>query len=376
MTVKKTFIVHPNRKIFRQAKKLMKRITQSIVQKNFLLGFISALFVILWAYADVSTGDKDGDYSYKKLPEKPTILVNLHVGKTGGSTMNEILERHYRKEIGESVNCILQPGQHYPLMSIRKLRENFYTRLSLLGKAQACLTGGHIGLEVLNFFPKGTNVKAFAIVREPKSLLLSHFWYALQGGQELEINVVTLDQSLIDFIVTSAQYNNDNVRWFSRNNKLYDNKVPITEEDFQEIKNNIERDFLFVGLSHKFDETLIALRRLMGWKFDENLFYKTKNKTAFKMPEESYPDSILDQVKERFAFDKRLYAWLEKRFDSLTKLLGADFEEEVRVFKRLNYLYQAGNPRFEMELQHVQRHYKWARDPVLPNRDSARKIGD
>lgn len=365
IAVNKTSIVHPDRKTFRQVKKLMKRITQSIVQKSFLLGVVSSLFVIFWAYADISTGERDGDYRYKKLPEKPTVLVNLHVGKTGGSTMNEIFERHYRKEIGESINCVLQPQQYYPLMSIRKPRKNFYTRLSLLGKAQACLTGGHIGLEVLNFFPKDTNVKAFAIVREPKSLLLSHFWYALQGGQKLNIDVVALDQSLIDFIVTSAQYNNDNVRWFSRNNKLYDTKVPITEEDFQEVKANIERDFLFVGLSHKFDETLIALRRLMGWKFDENLFYKTKNKTAFKMPEESYPDSILDQVKERFAFDKRLYAWLEKRFDSLTKLLGADFEEEVRVFKRLNYLYQAGSPLFKAQLQQVQQSYPWASDPCV-----------
>lgn len=300
--------------------------------------------------------------AYTSLPKKPDILVNIHVGKTGGSTMNEILAKHYSDLTEESVNCAdLSKG--YPLESIRKLQEDFFTRLSPEQKSRMKLTGGHIGTEVLNFFPKGTNVKAFAIVRNPKGLILSHFWYAwrnLDDKQKGALNLPELDKALVDFIIQSAQYNNDTVRWFSRNNKFYDNKVPLTEEEFEAIKTTIENDFLFVGLSHRFDETLIALRRLMGWRFDEDLFYKIKNKTEFKLPEDSYPDTILSAVKDRFSFEKRLYSWLEQRFDSLTKLLGDDFEEEVRVFKRLNYLYQTGNPIFEAQLQKVQQSYSWA----------------
>jgi len=303
----------------------------------------------------------DGEL-YTSLPKKPDILVNIHVGKTGGSTMNAILAKHYSDLTEESVNCAdLSKG--YPLESIRKLQEDFYTRLSPEKKARMKTTGGHVGTEVLNFFPKGTNVKAFAIVRDPKGLIVSHFWYAwqdLDDKQKGALSLPELDKALMDFILHSANYNNDTVRWFSRNNKFYDNRVPLTEEEFEAIKTTIKNDFLFVGLSHRFDETLIALRRLMGWPFDEDLFYKVKNKTEFKMPEASYPDSILSAVKDRFSFEKKLYSWLEQRFDSLTKLLGDDFEEEVRVFKRLNYLYQTGNPIFEAQLQKVQTSYPWA----------------
>jgi hypothetical protein len=106
---------------------------------------------------------------------------------------------------------------------------------------------------------------------------------------------------------------------------------------------------------------VIALRRLMGWPFDKSLFYKVKNKAEFKMPEDSYPASILKNVKARFSFDQQLYSWLEQRFNSLTRLLGEDFDEEVRIFKRLEYLYQADHPIFEAQLRKVQETYTWAK---------------
>lgn len=308
--------------------------------------------------------DSDSDYAYTTLPKKPRILVNIHIGKTGGSTMNPILVKHFSNNENIIINCIKQnPIEYYPYMSLRKLKKDFYTALPPQVKPNI-LTGGHVGLEVLNYIPEKEGAKAFSIVREPKSLMLSYYWYVLpmhRSKEHRNLYIQDMDNKLIDFIIRDANYNNSSMRWFSRDNKLYDNKVPITEAIFQEIKNNIKKDFLLVGLTHRFEETLIAFRRLMGWDFDEKLFYKKQNETEFKMPESSYPDSILDSVSERFIFEKRLYNWLEKRFNSLIKLLGPDFDEEVRVFKRLNYLYQTESPAFAHQLRTVQKNYSWAK---------------
>jgi len=115
-----------------------------------------------------------------------------------------------------------------------------------------------------------------------------------------------------------------------------------------------------VGLSHRFDETVIALRRIMHWKFDEKLFYKKRNETKFKMPEHVYFQTTREKIEPNLEFDRRLFAWLEKRFDSLVKLLGDDFEEEVKMYQRLNYLYQQDDPNFKGNLKKVQSKYKWA----------------
>lgn len=339
----------------------------------------------------------DSDYAYETLPKKPRILVNVHVGKTAGSTMNPIIVKHFANEDNIIINCIKQnPVEFYPYASIRKLKKDFYTALAPHFKPNI-MTGGHVGLEVLNFIPEKEGARAFSIVREPKSLMISYYWYVLpkdQGNERKNSNLRDLDNNLLSFIIQTADdntppvgwlsrhrnsnlrgldnkllsfitrtanYNNSSVRWFSRNNKDYDNSVPITEAKFQEIKNNIKKDFLLVGLTHRFEETLIAFRRLMGWNFDEKLFYKKLNETEFKMPESSYPNSILDSVSERFNFEIRLYNWLEKRFDSLIKLLGPDFDEEVRIFKRLNYLYQRESPAFAHQLRSVQENYSWAK---------------
>lgn len=322
--------------------------------------------------------DSDGDYAYTTLPQKPHILVNIHVGKTGGSTMNEIIIKHFSDQDHVNINCTKQPEERYSYGSIRKPIEDFYT-VANVQFIPHVTTGGHVGLEVLNFIPQNENAKAFAIIREPKSLMISNFWYAVQTVNPFKewfgkLDISNLDERLFKFISTGGSgspykpYNNLSIRWFSRNNKVYDHKVPITEEIFQEIKNNIKNDFLLIGLTHRFEETLIAFRRLMGWKFDEQLFYKQKNKTEFKMPESSYPDSILELESERVNFEIRLYKWLEKRFDSLIKLLGSDFDEEVRMFKRLNYLYQIDSPDFSDQLKLIQKKYAWANPTLIENK--------
>lgn len=333
-------------------------------KKNFYILLGSIFFLLSNFFIDFSTYAA-ADYIYKVPPKKPGILFNMHIGKTGGSTLNMIITSHF--EESSLCNCLAYFLKYYPYMAIRKINEHFYFNLPEEKKKNFKYAGGHVGLEVLNYIPKEKNAKAIALVREPKSLILSSYWYYLKNhGQKnvlfKTIDISTLEESLIDFI-NIVNYNNSSIRWFSRNNKIYDNNVPITEEIFQEIKNNIKDDFLFVGLSNKFDESIIALRRIMEWNFDEKLFYKRQNETEFKMPESSYSDSVLDAVSERFAYEQKLYNWLEKRFDSLTKVLGKDFKEEVRIYKRLNYLYSRPEFKheFKRQLKLVQSKYPWAK---------------
>jgi len=142
----------------------------------------------------------DSDFKIEKPPKTPDIIVNMHIGKTGGSTMNKIITNHYTSPHERIIHCILEPEKFYPYQAIRKLDENFFYRINESRKKFVKYTGGHIGAEVLNCFGNTSNVKLFAIIREPFSLLISSFWYAKQREPSNIGTTCMLDEELIQYV--------------------------------------------------------------------------------------------------------------------------------------------------------------------------------
>ena len=100
-------------------------------------------------------------------------------------------------------------------------------------------------------------------------------------------------------------------------------------EALEEAKRNLDR-FLVVGLTERFDETFILIRRALGWKLP---YYLTANVTTRPKPA---TQDTLEQIRERNRLDLELYDFANQRLSADVAKQGPSFARELAAFKALN----------------------------------------
>ena len=100
-------------------------------------------------------------------------------------------------------------------------------------------------------------------------------------------------------------------------------------------KENVEKFFSSVGFVEKFDESMILLKRTLGWNF---LPVYTKHNVTKNRPKKSdLHQRTLDIIGELYWADFKLYEFLLKIFDDKIGSEGDSFQREVEKLKMLNY---------------------------------------
>jgi hypothetical protein len=113
------------------------------------------------------------------------------------------------------------------------------------------------------------------------------------------------------------------------------------EEVLQHAKNNIHDHFAVAGITERFDETIMLIKRRLGWP--RYPYYVTSrvgksSASAGKSPSqrEYLDDETRQLIAQENALDVELYKWVRHRFDDEVSSLGAEFQREVRDFQALN----------------------------------------
>jgi hypothetical protein len=99
-------------------------------------------------------------------------------------------------------------------------------------------------------------------------------------------------------------------------------------------KRNIEESFAVVGLTERFDETLILLHETFGWS---RLHYVSANVAPRQAVE--LPDDVRNLIEEHNQLDIELYRHAGERFDEAIRRYPT-FDEELTRFRRTNSLYR------------------------------------
>jgi hypothetical protein len=107
----------------------------------------------------------------------------------------------------------------------------------------------------------------------------------------------------------------------------------------EKAKDNLRRYFSVVGVTEYFDETLILIKRMLGWTYEAcylpNLVNKDRPTSA------SLPQKSVDAILERNELDVKLYEFAKESLYERIADQGPDFHSEVRIFKALNAEYIA-----------------------------------
>ena len=88
-----------------------------------------------------------------------------------------------------------------------------------------------------------------------------------------------------------------------------------------------------VGLSERFDETVILLKRNLGWKLP---FYIKANVTENRPRREDISKDTIAAIERYNELDFELYKYTRELFEELIRQQSPAFERELKRFRFLN----------------------------------------
>jgi len=256
--------------------------------------------------------------------KKVRTVIFLHLVKTAGTTLNQVLNREY-----SNILSFYIPKEE------KVLFEDFKKKLK---NKRIDLIRGHFEFGWHIFLSKP--FVYFTILRDPIDRVLSEYYYILGKTDHPFYNeIAKKNVSLADFV---KNWNAPNLQTRKISGKMFANNsgipllqnIEINDNNMLEIaKENLDKYFAVVGLSENFDETLILLKREFGWDWP---FYTRQNVTTSKIPRENIPGATIEMIKGYNQLDIELYEYARQLLYEKIRQQGESFFDEVEEFIKLN----------------------------------------
>jgi hypothetical protein len=113
---------------------------------------------------------------------------------------------------------------------------------------------------------------------------------------------------------------------------------PLSPEELLARAQDNLRACAVVGLTERFDETMLLLKKAYGWRLP---FYERRNVSTKRPPREAIPAHILRQIEADNALDAALYTYAQELFEEQVRQYGpAKLARDLRVFRALNFWWQ------------------------------------
>lgn len=235
------------------------------------------------------------------------MFVFVHMHKTGGTTLSHILRSSYGLR-----HCQVEPwharwtGPHFSARDLQRLRR-FYPNLKSIA--------GHRVSGYVDLPENGTQFKYFTFMRDPLKLCASRFQYKVNVSRKKDL---------------------DFEEWIQRDwPRNHQTKWIAGVEDANEAIRIIRDKNIFVGLTGRFDESLVMLKALMI--NDLNISYKrvnvARNKTLATslLTTESTRQMLIEAQKE----DLKVYDFVtQELYPTYQREYGPTLEADVAHYQQ------------------------------------------
>jgi carbon monoxide dehydrogenase subunit G len=239
------------------------------------------------------------------------LLVFVHIRKTAGKTLRQILYRAY----GRGHTRLVRNYFVAPETSLNVVKSLAAERPPELGAVH-----GHILFWPEIEWPEGTQF--LTILRDPIERTISHyFWLRARSPRFRK----TLEQAVTDGSI------HDNLQ----TRVLAASMPPFgeTTDDMLDVALKSLKRLTVLGLTERFDESLVLATRTLGWR---RMLYRRENVTPDRKPQEEISPKVIELVKAHNALDIELYRSASKRFEQAIEAQGEGFAIEVAALKRAN----------------------------------------
>lgn len=289
-------------------------------------------------------------------------LLFLHIPKSAGTTLASCLtDNYYNKDYSEAKTFPYENLQKFYEGDIFYYPQGFYKDplktlpdhlISILNQPNLRVVTGHFSYGIHNYVQSES--KYVTMLRDPVERVISLYYHLLttnmigkQVSLEQFLEGIPVDQWLLnlsDWYPVKLEIDEYEIRECSK--RMVDNdqtrrvsgmEPPFGECDeamFRQACQNITEGFTLVGLTEKFDESLLMLTHVLGWKREVHYVPKLKNKA--KPHTKEIPAHLLEKIEELNHWDRKLYEFASERFDHTIKMLGPGFLEKVSQFSTTN----------------------------------------
>lgn len=249
-------------------------------------------------------------------------IVFIHIPKSGGTTLNEIIERQYQpQEV-----CSL-----YPSSDSLSPEEQEELRNALSSKSR--LIRGHLPFGEHLLFDE--SVRYFTVLREPIERTISHYYYVRAQSQYAQSHYSVFRQMSLQACLenkVSIVLDNAQTRILSG----VSGRLPfgaLSRETLDQAKHNLANYMDVVGLVERFDETLLLLQKTLGWR---NVCYTQHNVNRIRPQKVQLSVETLQTITEVNQLDLELYQYARSLFERQILQQGLLFPMHVALFRLQN----------------------------------------
>jgi len=256
--------------------------------------------------------------------------IFLHIGKTAGWTLRQILYRNVpRRQVMR-----VRPPMDRPRGFLNDDPLRAFAALSEAERARPRLLVSHMIFGIHESVPRESAY--FTMLREPVARALSQYRHVLRRPEHrLHAEAAAGELSLERYVTGGVALEMDNGQTRALAGDVETPFGQCTTAMLERAKRNIDEHFAVAGVTERFDEMLVALGHEFGW---QNLFYVRAN-AAPEGQRVPVTEADREMIRVQNALDCELYRHVVERFDAA---IACDprFAADLRRFQRGNRLYR------------------------------------
>lgn len=253
---------------------------------------------------------------------KQKTIIFVHIPKTGGTTFDQLIKRQYKPESLFLFNNVQE--------SLAKFRQ-----LTEVEKRDIKFIQGHMRFGLHKEFPQPCTY--MTILRDPVDRIISLYYYALRSPEHPAHQAVTSkNMSLKEYVSSgvSTLVNNNQIR-FLCTTELVSEYGQCSPEMLESAKKNLQ-DFAVIGLTERYNETLILLKRAFNWN---NPYYIKINVTKNRPLRENFDKDTINLIEKYNELDMELYKYSKEKFEESLNQAGHLYDLDLKQFNMLNKVY-------------------------------------
>jgi len=251
-------------------------------------------------------------------------VIFVHIPKTAGITLHHIIARQYPAQ----ALWLLRPHHE----SIREFKA-----LSEERRAEIRMLRGHIPYGLHIYCPRP--VTYVTLLREPIDRVVSFYYFVRRAaGHPLYGYANTPGTTLRRFLEDRVSLEMDNMQTRLISGVWTDLGFGECDESTLALaKCNLEQHFGVAGLTERFDETLLLLKRAFGW---QNVYYVRHNVTRRRLSSSSLGKETLSALEANNQLDIQLYQHAKTLLADQIRAQGPSFARDIAAFRLVNWLVQ------------------------------------
>lgn len=255
-------------------------------------------------------------------------LIFCHIPKTAGTTFSQILSRMYKRE--EIYELYGQEGDAQ--RKVDQLSESDPATRSGLR-----LVRGHYPVGIHEILPGDWTYVTF--MRHPVDRNISLYRHILSTPGHYAYDYGFTEETTIEEFTemsdSHAEMSNGSVWYLSGGLSSKGDPIKAVES----AKQNIDSLFLTVGLTERFDESVILIRRKLGWK--RFPVFTKKRVSDHDRSTAGLPAGARAALQSLNRAGMEIFTYAQERLDAQILEYGPDFRSEVNAFRLMNRVYQS-----------------------------------